>query len=85
MYGPCKLCGAENYGLSTSGPDYCSACACGVPPEVSRLKREMAAKRDDHIDCMLALQLATGFKVEGMTPQMKQRGQAYLDKFTEKT
>ncbi len=39
MSGPCKGCGATDYGISTSGPDYCGACACGRPPELSQLQR----------------------------------------------
>ena len=34
--GPCKRCGAENYPLSTSGPDYCPDCACGN--DIGRIK-----------------------------------------------
>jgi len=36
--GPCKGCGATNYGLSTSGPDYCGPCAMGVKPELTQLR-----------------------------------------------
>lgn len=38
--GPCRGCGEVNYSASTSGPDYCPACACGVHPEVTRAKRK---------------------------------------------
>lgn len=79
--GPCKGCGATNYGLSTSGPDYCGACACGTPPEVSKMRREMQSASIRHIDALLALQIATGHKLDGMTPQMLDRGQAFLDAF----
>lgn len=30
--GPCKLCGLEDYPLSTDGPEICPACAC-YPPQ----------------------------------------------------
>jgi hypothetical protein len=44
--GPCKGCGAVNYALSTNGPDYCPACACGVAPEASQAKREVVRLRE---------------------------------------
>lgn len=81
MSGPCKGCGATNYGISTSGPDYCGPCACGVPPEVSRLNRELQTLREKHIAALLALQVATGFKVDAMTPQMKDIGTRCLERF----
>lgn len=68
MSGPCKGCGAVNYGISTSGPDYCGACARGVPPDVSRLRREMLEINGQLLTALLALQVATGHKAEHMTP-----------------
>lgn len=82
MSGPCKGCGATRYGISTSGPDYCGACACGVPPEESRLRRELESVSLKYTEALLALQIATGFKVEFMTPQMKEIGTRCLDRFT---
>lgn len=40
--GPCEGCGATGYSLSYGGPRICPACDCGVPPEVSKLRRELA-------------------------------------------
>lgn len=79
--GPCRGCGATNYGLSTSGPDYCGSCACGRPPEVSRLRRELDELSSRHMDALLALQVATGHKIDGMTTQMRQRGEECLERF----
>lgn len=81
MSGPCKGCGATNYGISTSGPDYCGSCACGVPPELSQLRARLEKLNGEHIDALLALQIATGHKAEHMTPQMRERGEAVLAEF----
>lgn len=43
--GPCKMCGATGYPMSFGGPDICPACDCGVNPDVTRLKRELAEAR----------------------------------------
>ena len=59
-YGPCKGCGAEGYGISTSGPDYCGACACGVPPEISQLKQRNSKLFQDVMELNFALGLVTG-------------------------
>lgn len=40
MTGPCALCGGINYPASLGGPGICPSCDCGIPPEVSRLRRE---------------------------------------------
>ena len=42
--GPCKRCGEVNYSLSTSGPDYCPACACGDDIGRIRLLRTMVTE-----------------------------------------
>ena len=39
--GPCIMCRATNYALSFGGPDICPSCDCGIPPEVSKLKRQL--------------------------------------------
>ena len=83
MTGPCKGCGAMNYGLSTSGPDYCPACACGIPPEVTKIRRQQMETSGNLITALLALQVATGHKAEHMTPQMREIGQRALDQFRE--
>lgn len=79
--GPCKGCGATNYGLSTSGPDYCGSCAMGVDPGLSKLRREYDDLNGKFINALLALQIATGHKVEHMTPQMKAIGERALEQF----
>jgi len=81
--GPCKGCGATDYGLSTSGPGYCGACACGTPPEVTKMRRQQMGTSGDLITALLALQVATGHKAEHMTPQMCEIGQRALDQFRE--
>jgi len=29
-YGPCNICGATNYAMSTGGPYICPSCDCGI-------------------------------------------------------
>lgn len=60
--GPCKGCGTTNYGLSTSGPDYCGSCACGTDPELSKLRREYRELAAKYTDALLALSHLTGHK-----------------------
>ena len=60
LAGPCKGCGATNYGLSTSGPDYCGACACGRDPKLSQLQREHDELFDRYMDLNFALGIVTG-------------------------
>lgn len=79
--GPCKGCGAVNYGLSTSGPDYCGSCACGTPPEVTQLRRKLQELGSEHLVALLALQVATGHKVNSMTPEMRKSGEEALRRF----
>lgn len=43
--GPCIICGDTNYLLSLGGPSICPPCDCGIPPEVSKLRRENASLR----------------------------------------
>lgn len=83
--GPCKRCGAVNYGLSTSGPDYCGACACGVNPKVSQLRRDLEKSQDEKIDYMLALAVALKHKTSAFTPKMIERGEACIARFTDTT
>lgn len=81
MSGPCKGCGATNYGPSTSGPDYCGACACGVPQEVSKMRRELDDLHWKYIDALFALQIVTGHKLDSLNGTMISRGEAFLAKF----
>lgn len=81
MTGPCKGCGATNFGLSTRGPDFCGACACGVPPEVSKLRRELDDLHWKYIDALFALQIVTGHKLAGLNKTMVKRGDDFLTKF----
>lgn len=62
LSGPCKGCGATDYGLSTSGPDYCGACACGVNPELTKLRTEYRTLSAKYCDALLALSHLTGHK-----------------------
>lgn len=82
MPGPCKGCGATGYGLSTSGPDYCGACACGVNPELSKLRRAYDKLSADWIDMNFALGIATG-AFPPINEHMRLRGQAVLDQRAE--
>jgi len=79
LSGPCKGCGATNYGISTSGPDYCGACACGVPPEVSKLRRELEAERTKCLDMHFAIGILSGW-FPPFNEHVRKRGQDYLDK-----
>lgn len=79
--GPCKGCGAKNYGASTSGPDYCAACACGINPEVSQLRAKLADLQNRHLDALCALSIATGHKIDGLTGIMRDRGDRFLESF----
>lgn len=58
--GPCKGCGATNYGLSTSGPDYCGECACGVDPRLSKQRREYDEMFTKYCALNFALGIVTG-------------------------
>ena len=58
--GPCKGCGAKDYGLSTSGPDYCGACACGVDPQLTQLRREKDHLFTKYVAINFAIGLLTG-------------------------
>lgn len=58
--GPCKGCGAINYGLSTSGPDYCGSCACGVDPKLSQLQRRYDELFQTYAAQNFAIGLLTG-------------------------
>jgi len=54
----CLRCGEQNYPLSTSGPDYCPACACGndtgrikvMRAEIDRLKTLLKKHGIDYYD-----------------------------------
>ena len=81
MSGPCKGCGATDYGLSTSGPDFCGICACGTPPEVAKLRRELDEFHWKYLDSLFALQIVTGHKIDGLNETMLQRGRAFLAEF----
>ena len=37
--GPCIVCGDTNYSLSCGGPSICPPCDCGIPPEVTKLRK----------------------------------------------
>lgn len=78
--GPCKRCGSTNYGLSTSGPDYCAQCAIGTPVEEIRLRRDLMAAHDKCIDLAFALQLALGATVF-INDHCKQRAERALAEF----
>lgn len=58
--GPRKGCGAISYGLSTSGPDYCGSCACGVDPKLSQLQRKYDKLFNDYMAQNFAIGLLTG-------------------------
>ncbi len=78
--GPCKGCGAVNYGLSSSGPDYCGACACGVDPKLSKCRRELEEMGSKYIDALLALSLLTGHK-PSFNAKMKWRAEEFIKRF----
>ena len=42
--GPCIACGDINYPLSFGGPKICPSCDCGIPPEVTKLRKELFSK-----------------------------------------
>mgnify|MGYP003395079365 CR=1 FL=1 len=48
--GPCIVCGATDYSLSMGGPSICSACDCGIPPEVTKLRCEVKSLRAEMED-----------------------------------
>ena len=77
--GPCKRCGATNYGLSTSGPDFCGDCAMGRPVELIKLQRQHDERGEKYFDalCALSILLNHGF----LTDKMRERGQAFIDNF----
>ncbi len=77
--GPCKGCGAMNYGLSTSGPDYCGACACGKDPKLSQLQRRYDDLFQEYVDLQLALGLVTGH-FPPFNETMQNRAEALLAK-----
>lgn len=77
--GPCKRCGAINYGQSTSGPDYCGACACGTPVEVIKLRRELSEVTDKFIDADLAVGLLTTH-FPPFNEHTQKRAESYLAK-----
>ena len=41
----CNICHLEYSSASYGGPGVCPACDCGIPPEVSRLRKELAEAR----------------------------------------
>ena len=79
--GPCKRCGAVNYGLSTSGPDYCGACAIGRPVEEIKLRRDLEDVMEKYFDALLALQMLTGFKWPPPTKKMEWRAEEFVRRF----
>ena len=74
--GPCKRCGAENYGLSTSGPDFCGSCAIGRPVAETQLMRRYREALDRNIKLALALEVALGRPL--LTPEMQAIGEQEL-------
>ena len=81
--GPCHGCGVTGYGPSTSGPNYCGSCACGIPPEQSRLTRALHEANSKVLDMHLALTflLHPEQKMFNTFPGMKDRAEALVERY----
>jgi hypothetical protein len=77
--GPCRGCGIEDYVLSTSGPEWCGACACGVPVGDTRLRKRNNELSSKLLDAYSALEIALGTHWP-LNEHMRARGQAVIDK-----
>lgn len=79
--GPCGVCGRRGYPMSVGGPSICPDCDMGIDPRHAKARRDLQALSTEHLDALLALQIALNFKVENMTPQMRERGEKFIARF----
>ena len=77
--GPCIGCGAINYRSSFGGPRICSACDCGISPEVTKLRGKVSRLFEKNMRLMLALEVA--LCIPSLTPEMEATGTSFIEQF----